>query len=132
MTEEQILQQMQGMDPDAIGGAAMAGFMIVYVGIMALLYVYFSLCLMKIAQKTNTPNAWMAWIPIVNIVLILQIAKQPMWWIILLLIPFVNIVMSIIVWMKIAEARGKPGWVGVLLIVPVAGLFVPGYLAFTD
>ena len=122
---------MQGMDPDVAAGA-MAGIMIVYFALMAALYVYFSLCLMKIAQKTNTPNAWMAWIPIVNIVLMLQIAKQPVWWIILMLIPLVNLIIGIIVWMKVAEARGKPGWVGVLLIVPVAGLLVPGYLAFTD
>lgn len=131
MTEEQILQQMQGIDPDVAAGA-MAGIMIAYFAVMAVLYVYFSLCLMKIAQKTNTPNAWMAWIPIVNIVLMLQIAKQPVWWIILMLIPLVNIIIGIIVWMKVAEARGKPGWVGALLIVPVAGLLVPGYLAFTD
>jgi hypothetical protein len=32
----------------------------------------------------------------------------------------------------VAEARGKPGWVGVLLIVPVLGALMPGYLAWAD
>lgn len=35
-------------------------------------------------------------------------------------------------WMAIAEKRGKPSWWGILTIVPVANLIVPGYLAFSD
>jgi hypothetical protein len=44
----------------------------------------------------------------------------------------VNIVFIIIVWMGIAEARNKPNWWGILLIVPVANIIVPGYLAWSD
>ena len=40
--------------------------------------------------------------------------------------------MAIIVWMAVAEARGKPSWWGILLIVPLVGLIVPGYLAWSD
>ena len=32
----------------------------------------------------------------------------------------------------IAEARGKPNWWGILLIVPVVNFIVPGYLAWSD
>jgi hypothetical protein len=74
----------------------------------------------------------MAWIPIVSIILMLNIAQKPLWWIILMLIPLVNIVIAIVVWMAIAEARGKPSWWGILLIVPVVGIIVPGYLAFSE
>ena len=35
-------------------------------------------------------------------------SKKPVWWIILLIIPLVNIVIAIILWMAIAEARNKP------------------------
>jgi uncharacterized membrane protein YhaH (DUF805 family) len=95
-------------------------------------YVYLSLAMQTIAQKTNTENAWLAWIPIANIFLMLMVAKKPLWWFILFLIPLVNIVISIMVWMAVAEARGKPNWWGVLMIVPVLGLIVPGYLAWAD
>ena len=95
-------------------------------------YVYLALALQTIAKKTNTQDAWWAWIPILNILLMLNIAKKPLWWIILLLIPLVNIVIGIIVWMGVAEARGKPNWWGILMIVPVANLVVPGYLAWSD
>src|SRR5271166_5425358 len=71
-------------------------------------------------------------IPIVNIVLLLNIAKKPVWWIILFLIPLVNIVIAILVWMGVAEARNKPNWWGILMIIPVANLIVPGYLAWSD
>jgi RNA polymerase subunit RPABC4/transcription elongation factor Spt4 len=95
-------------------------------------YIYMAICLQVIAKKTNTTNDWMAWIPIANIFLMINIARKPLWWFILLLIPVVNIVIGIILWMAIAERRGKENWIGILLIVPVIGVFVPGYLAFFD
>jgi len=98
----------------------------------AIAYVYMALALQAIAQKTNTPNAWMASVPIANLILMLNIARKPIWWIILFLIPIVNIVMVILVWMGIAEARSKPSWWGVLSIVPVVNLFVPAYLAWSE
>lgn len=94
-------------------------------------YIYMSLCVYKIAKKTNTENAWMAWIPIINIILMLNIAKKPLWWIVLYFIPLANIVVSILVWMEIAKAVNKPDWVGILIIVPFVNIFVPGYLAFS-
>jgi hypothetical protein len=54
------------------------------------------------------------------------------WWFILMLIPLVNIVVFILVWMGIAEARQKPNWWGILVIVPFFGLIVPAYLAWSD
>ena len=105
-------------------------FVAVLFGLAA--YVYVSLALQTIATKTNTANAWLAWIPIVNLFLMLSIAKKPMWWFLLFLVPLVNIVIAILVWMAMAEARGKPSWWGILTIVPVANLVVPGVLAWSD
>jgi hypothetical protein len=109
-----------------------AGMMIIYFILMAIFYIYFALALQTIAKKTNTENAWFAWIPILNVFLMLMIAKKPLWWFILLLIPFVNIVISIIVWMGIAEARGKPSWIGILMLIPFVNVIIPGYLAWSQ
>ena len=95
-------------------------------------YVYLALSLQIIASKTGTPDGWMAWVPIVNLYLMCRIAGRPGWWTILLLIPFVNIVMAVVVWMGIAEARQKPAWLGVLMIVPIANLIIPAHLAFSE
>jgi hypothetical protein len=110
----------------------LAGVLGVYFVFLAVGYIYVALALMTIATKTNTQNAWLAWIPIANVFLMIQIAKKPVWWFILCLIPLVNIVMMIIIWMAIAEARNKPSWWGILLIIPVVNLIVPGYLAWAD
>lgn len=120
-------------DDSSTAGAAMAGvFMLVMFGFLAAFYVYIALALQAIAKRTNTENAWWAWVPILQIVLMLNIAKKPVWWIVLFFIPLVGIVFAIIVWMAVAEAVGKPSWWGILLIVPALGLIVPGYLAWAD
>jgi hypothetical protein len=119
---------------DAAGPfAALSGVMLMFFVVFGLgMYVYMSLALQTIADKTSTANSWLAWIPIANLFLMLSVAKKPMWWFILFLIPLVGVVMMIIVWMAVAEARGKPNWWGVLMIVPLVNFVVPGYLAWAD
>lgn len=118
---------------DNAAKAAIASTMLFFVLGMGLVgYLYMALALQTIAVKTATPNPWLAWIPIANIFLMLGVAKKPMWWFLLCLVPVLNIVIIILVWMGIAEARHKPSWWGVLSIVPVANLIVPGYLAWAD
>lgn len=74
----------------------------------------------------------MIWIPIVNLVPLLTVAKQPIWFIILFFVPLVNIVMGILLWVKICEARGKPGWLVILLFIPVVNIAFLPYLAFSE
>jgi hypothetical protein len=95
-------------------------------------YVFTSLCFMKIAERTNTENGWWAWIPILNVLLMLNIARKPLWWFLLLLIPLVNIVIAILVLVAICEARGKPGWWVILFLLPVVNLVALGILAFGE
>ena len=94
-------------------------------------YIYSAVCLQKIAKRTNTAPAWLAWVPIANAFLMLKIAQKPWWWFFLLFVPVINIVAAVIVWMKIAEFTGKESWVGALTLVPVIGIAIPAYLAFS-
>jgi hypothetical protein len=114
-----------------VGAAIFAGIAIVWLLFVAAVYIYMAVCLIKIAKKTNTSNAWFAWIPVLNLILMIQIAKKPMWWIIMFFIPFANIVFMIMLWMAIAEAVKKPSWWGIMMIVPVMNIITPGYLAFS-
>src|SRR3984893_9770999 len=114
------------------GPALAGGVLTAFLVIGAAVYVYMALALQTIARKTNTKNDWLAWIPIANMVLLLEIARKPLWWLLLLVIPLVNVVISIVVWVAVAEARGKPSWWGLLMIVPGVNLIVPGYLAWGD
>jgi len=63
--------------------------LLVYGFIMLLgiaLYIYSAFALMAIAKKTGTEPAWLAWIPVANMVLISKIAKMH-WWPVLMMIP---------------------------------------------
>ncbi len=95
------------------------------------IYVYLAIALQTMATKTKAENGWLAWIPIANVYLLCKVAGKPGWWLLLFFIPLVNIVITIIVWMAVAEARGKASWMGILMIVPFVNLIIPGYLAFS-
>jgi hypothetical protein len=60
----------------------------------------------KVFVKAGQPG-WGVLIPFYNIYLLLQIAGRPGWWLILYLIPLVNIVIGIIVAIDIAKNFGK-------------------------
>lgn len=127
------LSRALAQDNDSLAAAGLGvGIMMFCLFFAAIGYVYVALALQTIANKTNTANSWLAWIPIANLVLMLNIAKKPIWWIVLFLIPIVNIVIAVMVWMGVAEARGKPSWWGILTIIPIANLVVPGVLAWSD
>lgn len=62
--------------------------------------------------KAGLPR-WGVLIPIYNVVLLLKIAERPVWWLLLLLIPGVNIVVAVLVFIDFAKAFGKGvgfGW----------------------
>jgi hypothetical protein len=119
-------------EPNAAQFAALGVVMMIGFAVFAAFYIYAALTLQAIAKRTNTENGWLAWIPIANVILMLNIAKRPIWWIILCFVPLVNLAILIIVWMDIAVACKKPNWWGVLTIVPVANLVIMGLLAWGD
>ncbi len=126
-------QNLTGGVPAVDAGVAVfLGMMVIFFLFLALVcYVFFAICLMKIAKKTGTKDRWFAWIPILNVLLMLRIAQKPLWWFFLFLIPPINIAIMIVVWMAMAKAVKKPDWLGILMIVPIANLVVPAYLAFS-
>jgi hypothetical protein len=111
-------------------GGLLAGLvgLVVAVG----LYVFVCYCLKLICEKAGHPPGVLIWIPIVQFVPLLTVAKLPVWFIILLLIPVVNLVITIVMWVKICQARGKPGWTAILLLVPLVNIAVIPYLAFSE
>ncbi|MFC1969307.1 DUF5684 domain-containing protein [Chloroflexota bacterium] len=95
-------------------------------------YLWIAFCVQTIAKKTNTPNEWLAWIPIANVYLLCKMAGRSVWWTLAVFVPLLNIVMMIIWWWSVAEKRNKPGWLGISMIVPVVNLIVLGILAFSE
>ena len=83
----------------------------------------------KVFTKAGKPG-WAAIVPIYNFIVILEIAGKPLWWFLLLLVPFVNFVVFFLLGINIAKAFGKGTGFGVgLTLLPF--IFYP-MLAFTD
>jgi hypothetical protein len=65
----------------------------------------------KTFSKAGQPG-WACLIPIYNVIVLLQIAGRPVWWFLLLLVPFVNIIVTFVVVMDIARAFGRSAGFG--------------------
>ena len=96
-------------------------------------WAYVAWCQMKMAQKLGLSNkAWWAWIPVLNLFLLCEMAGKPAWWFILCLIPLVGLIPATILWMKVSEGLGQsPAWGIVMVWVPVINLFALAKLAFS-
>lgn len=77
----------------------------------------------RIFTKAGKPG-WAVIIPIYNTIVLLQIIGRPVWWIILLLIPFVNIIFLIIIVNDLSKSFGHG--VGFTLgLIFLSLIFVP-------
>jgi len=98
---------------------------ILYLGIIVLMIA----SVWKVFEKAGKPG-WAAIVPIYNIIILLEIVGKPLWWIVLLLIPIVNIVIAIIVYIELAKRFGKSAGFGVGLVF-LSFIFFP-ILGFGD
>lgn len=84
------------------------------------LYLFIGFCLGKVFEKAGKP-LWAGFIPIYNVIVLIQIVGRPIWWIALYLaalIPFVGglvcIAITIILCIDLAKSFGKDTLWGVL------------------
>lgn len=96
--------------------------------ITLLIFIAWIAGMWKVFEKAGKPG-WAAIVPIYNIIILLQIIGKPLWWIVLLLIPIVNLVVFIIVSMEVAVCFGKSkGWgVGLLFFLGFIGYPLLGF-----
>lgn len=120
--------QVDYTDPANTAAAAGIGLGSMIFGL--LLFLFYGYCLYKIFQKAGIENAWMGFIPVLSYLPLLQIAKKPTWWLILMLIPLVNFIILILVWLRVAKAFGKGDAFGIGLAL-LGFIFIP-ILAFGD
>jgi hypothetical protein len=89
-------------------------FWIVYAAVM----LFMLAAMWKVFTKAGQPG-WAILIPIYNLYVMCKIAGRPGWWVILLLIPFVNLIFIIILDIDIAKSFGKGVGFGIgLLLLP--------------
>lgn len=111
----------------------MAALVIIYLAIIALMIV----SMWKIFTKAGKPG-WACIVPIYNIIVLLDIVKKPWWWILLFLIPLVNIVFGIWVFHRLSRSFGHDAGftIGLIILgivfIPILGLGKDEYKALED
>ena len=126
----------------AAGGlfAFLAGYAVLSIIIGLAVYIYFALALMKMAEKAQVPNGWLAFIPIANLYIMTQIAGVPWWTMLVILLGWIPVVGYLAVlavmlwwWWKIAERMGREGWWGIVIaLIPNVNLIMIGMLAWGE
>ena len=98
---------------------------IIYLAVIVIMIV----SMWQVFTKAGKPG-WACIIPIYNVIVILDIAGKPWWWLLLFFVPLVNVIVQIIIYMDFAKAFGKGAGFGCgLIILPF--IFFP-ILAFGD
>jgi hypothetical protein len=105
--------------PTGLIGGVSAGVGIVYLAIIILMIA----AMWKIFTKAGKPG-WAAIIPIYNTIVLLEVVGKPIWWFLLMFIPFVNFIILIIVDLELAKKFGQStGFAIGLILLPV--IFYP-------
>lgn len=86
-----------------------------YVFLIIAAIVFCTIVYWKLFTKAGRAG-WLSLIPIVNAYVIVKIAKLPGWFLLLYIIPIVNVVVAIYVTLKFCEAYGKSTLFAVLTI----------------
>lgn len=109
-----LLQSDSGSRIAAFAGAGIG--MVIWLAIMVVMIAAF----WKVFTKAGEPG-WAAIIPIYNLIVLLKIVGRPLWWIVLLLIPFVNIVVGFIVVFDLAKRFGHGAGfaLGLIFLAPI-------------
>jgi Family of unknown function (DUF5684) len=98
--------------------------LLLIVGVLYLAVIIFAIAgWWKVFVKAGKPG-WGAIIPIYNTYLMIKVAKRPGWWLLLMLIPFVNFVILLIVMLDIAKAFQRSEGFGVGLFF-LSFIFAP-------
>jgi len=100
-------------------------FFLIYLGVVALMIA----SIWKVFTKANQPG-WAAIVPIYNIIVMLDVAKKPTWWIAMYFIPIANIVFMIMTMNAVSKNFGKDEGFTVGLVL-LGFVFWP-ILAFGD
>ncbi|PWK17665.1 signal peptidase I [Xanthomarina spongicola] len=68
-------------------------------------------------------QAWEAFVPVYNAVILMKIINRPWWWTILLFLPIVNLIMFPVVWVETARSFGKNSTTDTVLAIFSLGFY---------
>jgi len=123
---------MESTSNDAFASGASVLVILFTLAIGLALYLFMCYCCKRICEKCGKDPGILIWIPIAQLVPMLQLAGMAIWMIVLFFIPIVNLVVGIMMWAKICQARGKSPWLVIMMFIPIVNIFFIPYLAFSE
>lgn len=92
--------------------------------------LYAAICypLMRLSLRFKYGGG-MAWVPILQIFPLLQVAGKSSIWFLFFFFPLVNILAFLFVWMSLARRLQQPHWLGYLMLVPAVNVAILWHLA---
>jgi len=123
---------------EATTASAVSGLSLAIAGVALVIGILTIVAMWRVFTKAGQPG-WASIVPFYNAYVLLKIVGRPGWWLVLLIIPGVNLVFGIIVAIDLARAFGRGAAFGVLalfLFAPVGycvlGFGEARYLAFDE
>lgn len=114
-------------------GALFAASILFFAVAIVLIYISSSYFWMTIGKKLKYKKAWLAWIPVANISMVLEMGKFHWAWVFLILLPILGwiplLVLFVISNWRIFEKRGYPGWLSLILVLMTFGGDIVGSIA---
>jgi len=101
-----VAQEPETYMTPAGGGSPVPGIIGLLIGLLIIVAMW------KVFTKAGQPG-WASIIPIYNLYIWCKIVGRPWWWILLMLIPFVNFIVGIILCIDMAKSFGKGAGFGI-------------------
>lgn len=69
-------------------------------------------------------KAWEAAVPVYNAVVLMRIIKRPVWWVVLLFIPIINLLMFPVIWVETIRSFGRNSLLETWLVILTLGFYI--------
>lgn len=117
---------------DAAAAGAVTGLILFFVVFIIATYIIVSILLGRIFKKAGVAS-WKAWVPVYNTWVTLELGDQKGWWALVMLVPIVNLVASVFLYIAMYTIGLRLGKEGVFILWAI---FLPivwyAWLAFDD
>ncbi len=110
-----------------VGAIVAGGLVVLVVAVLAVAALLTVVPLWRLYQRAGRPG-WAAIVPIFSQYTLCEVVGRPVWWLIWLFIPYVNVVFWLIFAIDLARSFGKSTGFGVgLWLLPIVFLPILGY-----
>ena len=119
-----------------LSSSASGGVVLALLALVVVAYVLGAYPLYRIARATTdrADDATLAWVPVLNVILMCRIAGVSSWTVLLLLVSWVPLfgaltmlAYTLILWVKIGQRFNRPGLGVVAWILPIIGAWLLAY-----